>query len=380
MSTKIAVLALDGSGHHRGHIKIILDNIPGVLVLTTTQYISTYGGFVGKYGEVEHKIVPGLNGKNRFGVFRAVENYLLTDSMIGALVITNIDQYWISLLSRSLFRFRLISSKTKLVGYWLACNYFYKSKFSPRHFLPRFILQLILKSSDRQNLKILMFNESICEYFRKNYSLDIRYSPDPFVPVNGKLLADNKIDISSTVPVLLMAGHHSSRKGTEWALNAFKKWSGDKIKIIIAGKIENIECISRIVADLPKEICVKLMDEWVDEVVLANLYNKCSCVLLPYRRFGSSSGIFVNSLYYKKLVICPDWGLLGFRTKYLDAGYVFDHDSPENFLNVVEAALKGKAVDTEKIGKFLEYNCPERFASVLLDECSNDVLMVDSVL
>lgn len=277
---------------------------------------------------------------------------------------TSLDKFWKLLFLRSLFNQPWLTRKCKFSGIWNTANFFYLSAGSLKRITALKILTVLARAACRGNSRMLFFNESLHAYLNEHSSLPsriIQWCPDPYQSLpeldGFSCLADSR-------PVLLMAGHHKPRKGTQWALEAFLNWDGPEILIQIVGQISDLPDLELVGSNLPKSVGLEIVNRRVSEKELIGYYSHCTAVLLPYRHFGGSSGIFVNAVAYGKPVVASDWGVIATRIQQYGLGAVFKHSSPSDFLHSVHGVLSGGSSTSRESGRidYLFANSPSEFA------------------
>jgi glycosyltransferase involved in cell wall biosynthesis len=153
-----------------------------------------------------------------------------------------------------------------------------------KHFIIR--QNFIIKMSDS-----LVFHSMHYENYYKNlfFNKDIQYIPlvvSKNSYKNLKIVKDQKI-------YFVFFGRITKYKGIKYLLNAFIKLAvySDKVNLIIAGE-GDIELPKKI-QKIPERI--KIINEWVDEETISNIYSYHKCItVLPYIE-GTQSGVIVKS-------------------------------------------------------------------------------------
>lgn len=254
-------------------------------------------------------------------------------------------------------------------GIWIGNNFVYPRKYYVKDWIKKiltigFILIVLIRW---RKMKIYFLNEDIFSFLQKFPFIknQVHLCPDPFqnhLSYPPTFISNGKNEF----PTILFLGYHNQRKGTEWALRALLKWK-DPLRIIVGGLIENSSEINKICAKFRYPVQITLMDWRLSNQEISDLYSIASAVIMPYIRFGGSSGLFVNSLYRNIPVLAADWGIIGKRTKDLSAGRTFIPDSEEDFRKNLKLLISQNTEiqNNPAVKQFLHNNSPKMFYQTL---------------
>jgi len=84
---------------------------------------------------------------------------------------------------------------------------------------------------------------------------------------------------------------------------------------------------------------VELIDRFVDEQEVADLFERSSLVILPYMPFSGQSGVLYNALAYTRPVVASDVGSLGESVRRWGVGEVFPPGDERALARAIEQAL-----------------------------------------
>lgn len=300
-------------------------------------------------------------------LLRAVASVLEGEATPVEVFAVGLNDLWKPMLKAALRRRNPIGPNGRLSGIWSAANFHYMPRFNRRRVVSEWILRLIIRNTLRfPGQHLFFFNEDLHQWAADRYDRQcraLRWCPDPPADLPGPTVVSGVADR----PVLLMTGHHKPRKGTGWALHALRNWTGRPIEVVVAGEVMDLDLPS-LVRALPPQVTATVMDRWIGESELEQLYAASTAVLLPYRHFGGSSGIFVNAIARGKPVILPDYGVLAGRVRQVGCGVTFEHDSEQAFLQCIERVLADPAAhfDGEKVRAFLDRNSPASYVAAVL--------------
>lgn len=170
------------------------------------------------------------------------------------------------------------------------------------------------------------------------------YLPDPVPDISKYKLKDlrNELGIKKEKKIFLHIGSLDKRKGTLEILKAIKLLKDPTYNhFIFAGKINtNIkDKFDVLVADIRKSSkCNKIhiIDEFINEELMHNLYFTSDYILIPYLETSQSSGILGYAAAFEKKVIGPDSGLIGNIINSFNLGWVLPQITPEEIAKSIK--------------------------------------------
>lgn len=160
------------------------------------------------------------------------------------------------------------------------------------------------------------------------------------------------LEIESDEFVLLFFGIITEYKGLDLladALKLFKENTGEKVKLIVAGRIqagyeEKMESLKE--EQLGDDVIYFLRHISNEEVNL--LFGSADITVLPYRE-ASQSGVMFMSYAHGVPVIAPDLGGFSDDVREGQTGFLFDANNPENLSSIIHKALLYFKANNSKI-------------------------------
>lgn len=127
---------------------------------------------------------------------------------------------------------------------------------------------------------------------------------------------------NSTRNSLLFFGHIRRNKNLESLLNFVD--THPSYQLTIAGEPEDSSYRQQIRMTLKKPNLrhVKFLDGYIAESQVAEIFQNCDTVVIPYRNFHSQSGVLFMAAAYGKPVVVSDTGALGETVRASDIGEV----------------------------------------------------------
>lgn len=157
---------------------------------------------------------------------------------------------------------------------------------------------LVVHTNGNQEDLIREFGIDISKISVIHHGTDINYRK------LDKTICRKEIGILDNKPTVLFYGLIRPQKGLDILIEALK---GLDANLVIAGAMptgENFEKYEKCI----KDAGIKSYNfiEFVSEEFTEKLYQGCDWVVLPYRYFYSQSGVFMQSIQYRKPVIATD--------------------------------------------------------------------------
>lgn len=352
-------------GHHLSHAKLLLQQDVTIDWITTQQFVDKLDEDLSATGVRAHIIADTL--ASGYEAWSHLRHFLKATPRFHEVITTSFDEMWCPLFACGILGKPPLPTDCALSGIWVGAKFSNERKSQLKWRMYTYIVRKICRTLARSHGRVLFFNEALRTEVNVGISPQDAHAlpcPDPY-----QWAIDFKDSSAhSTEPICLLAGYHSRRKGTLWALNALSNWSGPLIRVVIAGTCEDPESMATSIAKLPAAIEVDWINDRVSETRLSDLYRQATCVLLPYRQVGGSSGVFVNALAHGCPVVSPDFGEVGRKTKELRCGVVFEHDSPQSFCHALHTLLSKESdvFDQESVLPYLQENSPEAYTAALL--------------
>lgn len=177
--------------------------------------------------------------------------------------------------------------------------------------------------------------------------------PDPYTPLIGELQdVRGQIGISKNAILFIVIGQLDNRKSVLETLDAIDIMNEEELKrcwFYFAGMVstdikqafyERFERLKK------KGGHVFVKDEFVSFELINSLCASCDCILVPYRNTCQSSGCIGYAAQYRKPVIGPDQGLIGYLIRHYCLGYTLDKITPTNLHSSIASFRRQPIPDT----------------------------------
>ncbi len=227
--------------------------------------------------------------------------------------------------------------------------------------------------------KVMSYDNCIKKIFILNDSssaarLNALYHVDKFLFLADPFNADNykpinirsRLEIPADNSVFLHAGAMNRRKGTLMLLNSIlhiPQHQRRNMTFVIAGAIqEDIKEEFERLFNIVKDKCqIVLFNEYCSKSFMADLFESCDCIVLPYEVTAQSSGLIGYAAHYRKPVIGPNTGLVGKLIRKYRLGIHLKEITPES-LAITISNFKPYLLNTDycsyaTIGKFQNQIC-----------------------
>lgn len=168
-------------------------------------------------------------------------------------------------------------------------------------------------------------------------------------------------------PVIAAIGETRENKGLDILLEALNEVK-QPFNLLIAGKEVYFtrEFIEGKIANYSNN--VKIILKYLSDDELKLCYEYSDIIVLPYKKsFGGASGPLVEGVWYRKIIIGPNYKSIGEIIKQHHLGYVFEVENSESLAMAIEKALKQTNNQHEKYEKFRESLSVENF---VLEYCT----------
>lgn len=144
----------------------------------------------------------------------------------------------------------------------------------------------------------------------------------------------SKLKVPHENLVFLMAGSVKKYKGANNAIESFKMWNEPKTTLIIAGKFDNDQ--KELLKNTTKKIM--LIDKYLSEIELSDLYKCCDLVITPYESIFTS-GTIACAIGYNKPIIAPKIGLI---PNYVStqSGILYNNNDEQGLLSALKNSKK----------------------------------------
>ncbi len=388
MKTTI-IYDIEISGHHLEYISHLINYIINNNIDEEMKYVFVvHENFKQQYNSL-------------FGEFKENKNLMIFE--ISALDICHLFKG--NVLKRSLNNYKFLISKAKIFNAsFVILLHFNVFMLSLILFRNRFKISGILfhqfyrleKNTISQKLKylrkhiqtkLLTLNNQITDIYILNdnstvNSLNSKFRTDIFTmlpdPIPEWKIIDNynirkKYRINNNKKIFLHTGSLEERKGVFEILNAMEclepKYHQEFVLFILGKadvyndgiineKIKNLK-----IKNLKIEIIYK--NEFISNSLLKTFFDQCDCVLIPYKKIESSSGIIGHAIFSGKTIIGPDNGLIGEILRDYGNSVLLDEITPET----ISIAIKQFLTNDFPIKNWEEYiltHTPDLFATIIL--------------
>lgn len=218
-----------------------------------------------------------------------------------------------------------------------------------------------------KRLYLLNDDESANYYNTDFHTSKFRFLPDPIDCINSNITTEHENKI-----ILLHAGRFRREKGTFEIIKALKSLSNEErchFKFVLCGsspvQADN-DLTKKEMAELSEMMDVEFYNSFVDESFLHAQYSRADYILIPYQNFAQSSGNLGHAASYKKPVIGPEQGLLGFLIRKYHLGYTLDSLDAHGITKALRLILSGKSNEKYLFEQYTNRCSPDDFAKILL--------------
>ncbi|MCH8474647.1 MAG: glycosyltransferase [Opitutales bacterium] len=213
----------------------------------------------------------------------------------------------------------------------------------------RLIHHALRRQSSRLKIGHLFFLDPAAtkRISKVNPTIQATTLPDPWekLPELDQREARSRFDLPREKFIFLHIGSSEKRKGLGDALRAFQQVAADpaiskRILLLRVGENKRLGKTARILLDeLTAQKMVQRVDEFVSEADFMEYFSAADWVLLPYRKFRYSSGIFANAIAADKPMIASDYGMIGKNVRENRCGLLFRHQSINDLARTIRLAL-----------------------------------------
>lgn len=333
------------SGHHLEYIHhlynaAVIDSKNQYVFIVNNKFDSVKDQLMWKKTE-NIKIIPLRNDEQK----KCINKNLLLACWYKSLLIKryvkvfNIDQIWLIMFMQLMpFLPLLIKNKVKISGILYRIYLYEKDEMTRIRLLFEFVrYKLFVINSSVKNIFVLndkLGTEILNEKYKTN---KFKYISDPVPYIDNRKLKNIRSDfgITKNDVLYLHFGGLNRRKGTLNIMQALDILNPEDLKgkvFFFAGKIDNN--IKKEFYDLKQRIEYKckiiVFDEFCSYDFLNNLCFSCDCILIPYYNTNQSSGVIGYAGYFKKPVIAPSKGLLGYLVREYNLGITLQEMDNQN--------------------------------------------------
>lgn len=244
------------------------------------------------------------------------------------------------------------------------------------------LLLNVVASRVNKSSKIFILNDlSGAKLLNNKYLISenkvFNFLPDP-VDTDFFLNADpvearKHLNLDITKPVFLFIGSIDEKKNVPKSLEALAQSKELKAaQVLIVGKVNQSyrQDLYHFLDDFKKKnphIEITTDDRYISQKEFHRYVLASNAILMIYRDFYSSSGIFGFACMYRKPVITSNIGLVGQLVKDYKIGYAADPLSPGNISEKIDLLYRNRfAVDGDYDG-YIRINKPEKFSALLLN-------------
>jgi glycosyltransferase involved in cell wall biosynthesis len=133
-------------------------------------------------------------------------------------------------------------------------------------------------------------------------------------------------------------------KGVEYLIKAFNRIKNEKYNLIIAGEIWEGYKIKEIIEKSPKLKKITLIDKYVSDEEVNELFNKSDVLVLPYLRASQSGAAHIALSFGIPLIVSKVGGLKESMKEYNGSTFVKPKDV-DGIKNAILSLKKGKRFD-----------------------------------
>lgn len=203
------------------------------------------------------------------------------------------------------------------------------------------------------------------------------FLPDPvdtdfFLDVNP-VEARKYLKLDTTKPVFLIIGSIDEKKNVPNSLEALAQSKELKAaQVLIVGKVNQSyrQNLYNFIDEFRKKnphIEITSDDRYISQEEFHKYVLASNVILMIYRDFYSSSGIFGFACMYKKPVITSNIGLVGQLVKDFKIGYAADPLVVANIAEKIDLLCRNRFAVNGDYDGYIRINKPEKFSALLLN-------------
>jgi glycosyltransferase involved in cell wall biosynthesis len=371
------------SGHHTEYIKYIADYVanlkaelqciflvhPSFLsIIDTSPYVDSNVTFI-PITQTDYETIHKKGGvRGQHEQLTLIENYALKLQVDNVFVLT-LDH----------IQKALIFHKTKIdiKGIFFGSFIWLKDEYWFKFLIKKMLMRGMLKNNRIKNIFIPNDHYSTSELnriFKREALFLYNVDPIPLIYPIDTFNVYQKYNISPGRKILFHFGSLSGRKGTEELIESVRHMDDDlrsQLAILILGKTYpdySAHLLSKINVIKKRFPNTEIIFEnvFLMDREMKTILSQCFCVVLPYKRTFSSSGIIGHAAASAKLIIGPSSGLIGRLILENNLGITIDKITP---YNVAKAIDKIVSHNTSAIYNevFVESKNPSIFAKNIID-------------
>lgn len=248
--------------------------------------------------------------------------------------------------------------------------------------LGKTLLLNIIAGRINTSSKIFILNDSSgVKSLNSKYLLSqnkvFNFLPDPvdtdfFLNTNpAEARKDLKLDTSK--PVFLMIGSIDEKKNVPTSLDALAQSKELKgAHVLIVGKVNQSyrESLYNFIDEFKKRsphIEITSDDRYISQEEFHKYVLASNAILMIYRDFYSSSGIFGFACMYKKPVITSNIGLVGQLVKDFKIGYAANPLVAKDITEKIDLLCRNQFMVNGDYDGYIRINKPEKFSALLLN-------------
>lgn len=189
--------------------------------------------------------------------------------------------------------------------------------------------------------KVFLVNDLVSSRYLNNlYSCaKFCYLPDPVakIEIEDRIDIRKRYSIDKNKQMILHPGGMLRYKGTIEILKALESLDKeilDRYAFVFAGQVSNDikKDFYRIKERLERKVQIVLIEGFLPFELLANLFEACDRVLIPYKTKSQSSGIVCHSASFRKPVIVAHGGVIGRTVRDYHLGHLLKEATTEEII------------------------------------------------
>ncbi|GGH56134.1 hypothetical protein GCM10007423_64400 [Dyadobacter endophyticus] len=245
------------------------------------------------------------------------------------------------------------------------------------------LLLNVIASRLNKSSKIFILNDSTgAKSLNQKYLLSpnkvFNFLPDPvdtdfFLHANPiDVRKDLKLDTGK--PIFLMIGSIDEKKNVPTSLEALAQSAEltAGAHVLIVGKVNQAyrEYLYNFIAAFKERnphIEITTDDRYISQEEFHRYVLASTAILMIYRDFYSSSGIFGFACMYKKPVITSNIGLVGQLVKDFKIGHAADPLAAANITEKIDLLCRNQFTVNGDFDGYIRINKPEKFSALLLN-------------
>ncbi len=289
---------------------------------------------------VRHPIAPDRRPTGRSALealARAVETH-----RPDRILVANLDEFAPSTFRRACLGHRLPPAvRGRLRGIYIRPRPLDPGQGGLRVALMRMGLERLARRGEIERLGVL--DENLVASGPR-FGIPLEWIPDFWTPAPEieRDEARRRLGVPDDATALLFFGVPHRRKGLDLVATAMTNRAPDRAFLLVAGRQRDDPKLRRALAGLEEQGRAVVHDRYLSDHEMAEAFEACDRVLLPYRAHYGSSGVLSQAAAHGRPVVASDHHLLGRRVREGGLGVLHRDGDAESLSHAI-----GESVDAE---------------------------------